>query len=70
MRIKLKSLIDELIPPGILRGAKAVFGTSGRNRVNPEPSGEKDSDWYDASFNANDAWRSHYLSPNIISCGR
>lgn len=60
MRTKLKSVIGEFTPPIVLRGAKAVFGSSGGNRVSTEPSGEKDADWYDASFDTNGAWRNHY----------
>ncbi|HET8635445.1 MAG TPA: class I SAM-dependent methyltransferase [Acidobacteriaceae bacterium] len=60
MPTKLKRIIDEITPPIILRGVNAVLGPSGGNHGHPEPSGQKDASWYDASFDANDAWRSHY----------
>lgn len=56
----IKSIIKAITPPIILSGAKAVFLSKDEKRVIKKEEGEKDSSWYDESFEKDDYWKRHY----------
>jgi SAM-dependent methyltransferase len=60
MKKKIKSIIEAVTPPIILRGAKALFLSEAGERVFEKEEGEKDSSWYDESFEKTDHWKLHY----------
>lgn len=61
MHRKLKGIISEIIPPIVLRGANAVAPWRSSLRQ-PELTGEKGAEWYDASFDSSEHWSSHYTT--------
>lgn len=58
----MKNLIKAVTPPIILSGVKAVFQSKDRHNIKKE--GEKDSSWYDESFERTDHWKRHYSQSN------
>lgn len=60
MNAKLKGLIRELVPPVALRGAVALIARRHKSGNQAEQSGEKGSNWYDASFDAGGTSACHY----------
>ncbi|ADJ29306.1 class I SAM-dependent methyltransferase [Nitrosococcus watsonii] len=51
----IKNIIKAITPPIILSGVKAVFLSKDKKEEE-----EKDSSWYDASFEKDDYWKCHY----------
>ncbi len=64
MQRKLESIIKEIIPPIVLRGAQAVYLSLSEKCVPQEKGAEKGPEWYDASFENSDRWRRHYSETN------
>ena len=56
----MKRVMKAVTPPIILSGAKAVFLSLSERKFSEEKEGEKDSEWYDASFEKADHWKWHY----------
>jgi len=62
MRAKLKGLITGFVPPIVLRGANALMGSRRGPNGEAEQPGEKDAEWYDASFEVSGDWACHYTA--------
>jgi len=60
MRKSIKGILFAATPPIIINGAKAVSQSKWKKRNISEKEGEKDAEWYDASFEKSDQWRQHY----------
>lgn len=60
MSQEIKRIIKAITPPIILSGAKAVFKPKDEKHVIKMEEGEKDSSWYDESFEKADHWKRHY----------
>lgn len=52
--------IEQFFPRSLLRAVKAAASSGVRRKTRDETAGEQDPDWYDASFEEADHWRSHY----------
>lgn len=56
----IKSIIKAVTPPILLSAGKTLFVQRRRRRAARQEEGEKDAEWYDASFEEHGHWKKHY----------
>lgn len=66
MASSLRGLARDLLPPFVVRGARALFPAARGKRAATAPHGEKDPEWYDEHFESAGHWRRHYTESHYF----